>query len=99
MALYVLLGFSAGLPFYMFSTVLSVRLAGTAWCSRSSASSPGCNCCRPSSSLGAAARQIRRARLRRFWGKRRGWIMLSQLGIFTSMVAMAFTSHRQPACR
>ena len=27
MALYVLLGFSAGLPFYMFSTVLSVRLA------------------------------------------------------------------------
>ncbi|RJF91507.1 permease [Sphingomonas cavernae] len=28
----------------------------------------------------------------RFWGKRRGWIMLSQLGIFTAMVAMAFTS-------
>ena len=26
-ALYVLLGFSAGLPFYMFSTVLMVRLA------------------------------------------------------------------------
>ncbi|MBC9033095.1 permease [Sphingomonas sp. JC676] len=28
----------------------------------------------------------------RFWGKRRGWIMLSQLGIFLSTVAMAFTS-------
>jgi PAT family beta-lactamase induction signal transducer AmpG len=28
----------------------------------------------------------------RFWGKRRGWIMLSQLGIFTSMVAMALTA-------
>ena len=28
----------------------------------------------------------------RFWGKRRGWIMLSQLGIVTAMVAMAFTS-------
>ncbi|MBL0914083.1 MAG: permease [Sphingopyxis sp.] len=28
----------------------------------------------------------------RFWGRRRGWIMLSQLGIFLSMVAMAFTS-------
>jgi MFS transporter, PAT family, beta-lactamase induction signal transducer AmpG len=28
----------------------------------------------------------------RFWGKRRGWIMLSQLGIFTAMVAMALTS-------
>ncbi len=28
----------------------------------------------------------------RFWGKRRGWIMLSQLGIFSSMVAMALTS-------
>ena len=26
MALYLLLGFSAGLPFYMFSTVLSLRL-------------------------------------------------------------------------
>ena len=28
----------------------------------------------------------------RFWGKRRGWIMLSQLGIFAAMVGMAFTS-------
>jgi PAT family beta-lactamase induction signal transducer AmpG len=28
----------------------------------------------------------------RFWGKRRGWIMLAQLGIFTSMGAMALTS-------
>jgi hypothetical protein len=28
----------------------------------------------------------------RFWGKRRGWIMLSQIGIFTSLVAMALTS-------
>jgi PAT family beta-lactamase induction signal transducer AmpG len=28
----------------------------------------------------------------RFWGKRRGWIMLSQLGIFSSMVAMALTA-------
>src|SRR5204862_166107 len=28
----------------------------------------------------------------RFWGKRRGWIMLSQLGIFLSTVAMALTS-------
>src|SRR5687768_5136758 len=28
----------------------------------------------------------------RFWGKRRGWIMLSQLGIVTSMVAMGLTA-------
>lgn len=28
----------------------------------------------------------------RYWGNRRGWIMLSQLGIFLSMTAMAFTS-------
>jgi len=28
----------------------------------------------------------------RFWGNRRGWIMLSQLGIFLSLVAMAATS-------
>lgn len=26
------------------------------------------------------------------WGKRRGWIMLAQLGIFSSMIAMAVTS-------
>ncbi|MBN8830743.1 MAG: permease [Sphingomonadales bacterium] len=29
----------------------------------------------------------------RFWGRRRGWIMVSQLGIFLSMLAMAFTSN------
>lgn len=93
MALYVLLGFSAGLPFYMFSTVLSVRLAEHgvvlavigffAWVQLL-----------PTFKFlwaplldkydvpGFAA----------FWGKRRGWIMLSQLGIFTSMLAMALTS-------
>jgi len=30
----------------------------------------------------------------RFWGNRRGWIMLSQIGIFLSMLAMAFTDDR-----
>ena len=28
----------------------------------------------------------------RFWGKRRGWIMLSQLGILTALLAMTFSS-------
>ncbi|MDV3458916.1 permease [Sphingomonas sp. HF-S4] len=90
MALYVLLGFSAGLPFYMFSTVLSVRLAEHgvvlavigffAWVQLL-----------PTFKFLWAPLLDRYdvPGFARFCGKRRGWIMLSQLGIFTSMVAMA----------
>jgi PAT family beta-lactamase induction signal transducer AmpG len=93
MALYVLLGFSAGLPFYMFSTVLSVRLAEHgvalavigffAWVQLL-----------PTFKFLWAPVLDRYdvPGFARFWGKRRGWIMLSQLGIFTSMLAMALTS-------
>ena len=93
MALYILLGFSAGLPFYMFSTVLALRLQEHgvvlvvigffAWVQ-----------------LLPTFKFLWAPLLDRydvpgfgsFWGKRRGWIMLSQLGIFTSMTAMALTS-------
>lgn len=90
MALYVLLGFSAGLPFYMFSTVLSVRLADHgvalavigffAWVQLL-----------PTFKFLWAPLLDRYdvPGFARFFGKRRGWIMLSQLGIFTSMLAMA----------
>ncbi|HEX8302589.1 permease [Sphingomonas sp.] len=93
MALYVLLGFSAGLPFYMFSTVLSVRLAEHgvvlavigffAWVQLL-----------PTFKFLWAPflDKYDVPGFARFWGKRRGWIMLSQLGIFTSMLAMALTS-------
>ncbi|RYY25487.1 MAG: permease [Sphingomonadales bacterium] len=93
MALYVLLGFSAGLPFYMFSTVLSVRLAEHgvvlavigffAWVQLL-----------PTFKFlwAPLLDKYDVPGFSRFWGKRRGWIMLSQLGIFTSMLAMAFTS-------
>ena len=93
MALYVLLGFSAGLPFYMFSTVLSVRLAEHgvvlavigffAWVQLL-----------PTFKFlwAPLLDKYDVPGFARFWGKRRGWIMLSQLGIFASMVAMAFTS-------
>lgn len=93
MALYVLLGFSAGLPFYMFSTVLSVRLAEHgvvlavigffAWVQLL-----------PTFKFLWAPLLDKYDVLgfARFWGKRRGWIMLSQLGIFTSLLAMALTS-------
>ncbi|MES2988635.1 MAG: permease [Pseudomonadota bacterium] len=93
MALYVLLGFSAGLPFYMFSTVLSVRLAEHgvvlavigffAWVQLL-----------PTFKFlwAPLLEKYDVPGFARFWGKRRGWIMLSQLGIFTSMLAMAFTS-------
>ena len=93
MALYVLLGFSAGLPFYMFSTVLSVRLAEHgvvlavigffAWVQLL-----------PTFKFlwAPLLDKYDVPGFARFWGKRRGWIMLSQLGIFTSMLAMALTS-------
>lgn len=93
MALYVLLGFSAGLPFYMFSTVLGVRLADHgvvltiigffAWVQLL-----------PTFKFlwAPLLDKYDVPGFARFWGKRRGWIMLSQLGIFGSMVAMALTS-------
>jgi PAT family beta-lactamase induction signal transducer AmpG len=92
-ALYVLLGFSAGLPFYMFSTVLALRLQAHgvvlvvigffAWVQLL-----------PTFKFlwAPVLDRFDVPGFARFWGKRRGWIMLSQLGIFTSMAAMAMTS-------
>ena len=93
LGLYLLLGFAAGLPFYMFNAVLALRLAKHgvdiviigffAWIALL-----------PTFKF-AWAPLIERYDVpgfARFWGRRRGWIMLSQLGIFTAMVAMAFTS-------
>lgn len=92
-ALYLLLGFSAGLPFYMFSAVLTLRLARHgvdvavigffAWVA-----------------LLPTFKFLWAPLLDRwsvpgftaFWGRRRGWIMLAQLGIASAMVGMAFTS-------
>ena len=92
-ALYLLLGFSAGLPFYMFSTVLTLRLQAHeigivvigffAWVQLL-----------PTFKF-LWAPLLDRYQVPgfcRFWGKRRGWIMLAQLGIFSSMAAMAFVS-------
>jgi len=93
MALYILLGFSAGLPFFMFSTILGLRLQAHevglvvigffAWVQLL-----------PTFKFAWAPLLDRYdvPGFARFWGKRRGWIMLSQLGIFTSMVAMALTA-------
>lgn len=93
MALYLLLGFSAGLPFYMFNAVLTLRLARHgvdiavigffAWVALL-----------PTFKFAWAPilERLDVPGFSRFWGRRRGWIMLAQLGIFTSMVAMAFTS-------
>ncbi len=93
MLLYGLLGFAAGLPFYMFSTVLALRLQahGVAL-----------------TVLGFFAWVQLLPTLKfvwaplldkydvpgfsRFWGKRRGWIMLAQLGIVSAMGAMAWTA-------
>ena len=96
LGLYLLLGFAAGLPFYMFNAVLTLRLSKHgvdiviigffAWVALL-----------PTFKF-AWAPLIDRYDVpgfARFWGRRRGWIMLSQLGIFTAMVAMAFTSSDQ----
>src|SRR3954469_9320786 len=92
-ALYVLLGFSAGLPFYMFSTVLSLRLQAHgvglviigffAWVQLL-----------PTFKFlwAPLLDRFEVPGFGRFWGKRRGWIMLSQLGIVTSMVTMGVAS-------
>ena len=93
LALYLLLGFAAGLPFYMFNAVLLLRLARHgvdivtvgffAWVALL-----------PTFKFAWAPLLDRYdvPGFGRFWGKRRGWIMLAQLGIFLSTVAMAFTS-------
>ena len=92
--LYLLLGFAAGLPFYMFNAVLTLRLSKHgvdiviigffAWIALL-----------PTFKFAWAplVEKYDVPGFARFWGRRRGWIMLSQLGIFTAMVAMAFTSN------
>lgn len=93
LGLYLLLGFAAGLPFYMFNAVLLLRLARHdidiavigffAWVALL-----------PTFKFLWAPLLERYdvPGFGRFWGKRRGWIMLAQLGIVTAMVGMAFTS-------
>jgi PAT family beta-lactamase induction signal transducer AmpG len=93
MALYVLLGFSAGLPFYMFSTVLALRLQSHGVVLVVIGFFTWVQLLPTFKFLWAPALdRFDVPGFARFWGKRRGWIMLSQLGIFTSMVAMALTS-------
>lgn len=93
MALYGLLGFAAGLPFYMFSTVLALRLTEHgvglvvigffAWVTLLPTFkflwAPLCD-------------RIDVPGFSTFFGRRRGWIMLSALGICTSLLAMAATA-------
>ena len=91
--LYLVLGFSAGLPFYMFNAVLLLRLARHgidivtvgffAWVALL-----------PTFKFAWAPLLDRYdvPGFHRFWGKRRGWLMLAQLGIASAMVAMAFTA-------
>ncbi|WP_242117085.1 permease [Sphingomonas lacusdianchii] len=93
MLVYGLLGFAAGLPFYMFSTVLVLRLQAHgvaltvlgffAWVQLL-----------PTLKFMWAPLLDRYdvPGFARFWGKRRGWIMLAQLGIVSAMAAMAWTS-------
>lgn len=93
MALYGVLGFAAGLPFYMFSTVLALRLQAHgvalavigffAWVQLL-----------PTFKFVWAPLLDRYdvPGFGRFFGRRRGWIMLAQIGIVTAMAAMAFTA-------
>jgi PAT family beta-lactamase induction signal transducer AmpG len=93
MALYTLLGFAAGLPFYLFNATLFLRLARHgvdivtvgffAWVSLMSVFK---------FAWAPLLDKYDVPGFGRFWGKRRGWIMLSQLAIFASTVGMAFTA-------
>ena len=91
--LFALLGFSAGLPYYMFSTVLSARLT-THGVDLVIIGFFGWVQLLPTFKFAWAPLLDRFAvpGLGRFFGKRLGWIIVAQLGIFLSMVAMAFTS-------
>ena len=93
LALFAALGFSAGLPFYMFSTVLALRLAEHgiglavigffAWVQLL-----------PTFKFVWAPLLDRYGvpGFSRYWGKRQGWIMMAQLGIATATAAMAWTA-------
>ncbi|HVF94147.1 MAG TPA: permease [Sphingomonas sp.] len=91
--LFALLGFSAGLPYYMFSTVLSARLT-THGIDLVIIGFFGWVQLLPTFKFAWAPLLDRFSvpGLGRFFGKRLGWIIVAQLGIFLSMVAMAFTS-------
>ena len=94
--LYLLLGFSAGLPFYMFNAVLLLRLARHdidivvvgffAWIALL-----------PTFKFTWAPLLDNYSvpGFSRFWGRRQGWVMISQLGIFLALVAMAGTADDQ----
>ena len=93
MLLFGLLGFSAGLPFYMFSTVLALRLQSHGVALAIIGFFGWVQLLPTVKFLWAPLLdRFDIPGFGRFWGKRRGWIMLAQLGIFTSMVAMALTS-------
>jgi PAT family beta-lactamase induction signal transducer AmpG len=88
-----MLGFSAGLPFYMFSTVLALRLAEHdvglavigffAWVQLL-----------PTFKFVWAPLLDRYAvpGFACFWDRRQGWIMLAQLGVASATAAMAWTA-------
>lgn len=94
--LYLLLGFSAGLPFYMFNAVLLLRLARHdvdivvigffAWIALL-----------PTFKFAWAPLLDNYSvpGFSRFWGRRQGWVMISQLGICLALVAMAGTADDQ----
>jgi PAT family beta-lactamase induction signal transducer AmpG len=92
-ALFLLLGFSAGLPFAMFNAVLLLRLARHgvdlavigffAWVALL-----------PTFKFAWAPLLERFAvpGFAGFWGQRRGWLMLAQLGICASLAGTAWTA-------
>jgi PAT family beta-lactamase induction signal transducer AmpG len=92
--LYLLLGFSAGLPFYMFNAVLTLRLAQHgvdiavigffAWIALL-----------PTFKFlwAPMLERLDVPGFSRFWGRRRGWLMLAQLGIVSAMIGMAATAN------
>ncbi|WP_425228726.1 permease [Sphingomonas sp.] len=93
MALFVMLGFSAGLPFFMFSTVLGARLQAHG-VDIVTIGLFGAIILLPTFKFlwAPLVDQVDVPGFARFFGRRRGWLMLAQLGIAASLGAMALTS-------
>lgn len=91
MTLFVVLGFSAGLPFYLFSTVLFLRLAKVG-VDITIIGFFGWVALLPTFKFLWAPLLDRFSApgFASFWGQRRSWILLSQLGIVSSIVGLAF---------
>lgn len=92
LALFALIGFCAGLPFYLFSTILALRLAKNGVDLTTIGFFAWVGLLPTFKFLWApVVDRVAVPGFARGWGRRRGWILLSQLGIAAAITGLAFT--------